>query len=349
MSASIEISDYKIGKAYPPFIIAELSANHNGSLSKAKETMAAAKESGAHAVKLQTYTPDTMTIDYDGAGFQIKGGLWDGKNLYRLYQEAHTPWEWHEDLFAYGQELGLVVFSTPFDESAIHFLESIGAPAYKIASFELIDLPLIRKCAAQEKPIIMSTGMADLKEIAEAVSVARESGGKDIALLHCTSGYPTPPNEADLNTLPHLAKAFGVVSGLSDHTGGIGVAVASVALGASIIEKHFTISRADGGPDSAFSLEPDEFKLLSKNAEIAWLALGNIRYEKSKSEQQNLQFRRSIYIVKDMNVGDKFNEENCRIIRPGFGLVPKYYDLILGRKINKSVKRGTPLAWDLLS
>ncbi len=348
MILQMEIAGHPIGSSHPPFIIAELSANHNGSLNRAKETMAAAKESGAHAVKLQTYTPDTMTIDHDGPGFKIEKGLWSGKTLYNLYQEAYTPWEWHEELYAYGQQLGIIVFSTPFDETALKFLERLGNPVYKIASFELIDLPLIKKCATLKKPMIMSTGMANLKEIAEAVNVARESGASEIALLHCTSGYPTPPNEADINTLPHLSKAFGAVAGLSDHTKGIGVAVASVALGASIIEKHFILNRSDGGPDSAFSLEPDEFKLLCENVRLAWLALGKVRYEKSDSEHDNVQFRRSIYIIKDLKAGDKLSEKNCRIIRPGYGLAPKYYDLILGRRICENVARGEPLTWKMM-
>ncbi|MBJ26640.1 MAG: pseudaminic acid synthase [Alphaproteobacteria bacterium] len=348
MILQMEIAGHPIGSSHPPFIIAELSANHNGSLNRAKETMAAAKESGAHAVKLQTYTPDTMTIDHDGPGFKIEKGLWSGKTLYNLYQEAYTPWEWHEELYAYGQQLGIIVFSTPFDETALKFLERLGNPVYKIASFELIDLPLIKKCATLKKPMIMSTGMANLKEIAEAVNVARESGASEIALLHCTSGYPTPPNEADINTLPHLSKAFGAVAGLSDHTKGIGVAVASVALGASIIEKHFILNRSDGGPDSAFSLEPDEFKLLCENVKLAWLALGKVRYEKSDSEHDNVQFRRSIYIIKDLKAGDKLSEKNCRIIRPGYGLAPKYYDLILGRRICENVARGEPLTWKMM-
>ncbi|MBR71859.1 MAG: pseudaminic acid synthase [Rhodospirillaceae bacterium] len=348
MILQMEIAGHPIGSSHPPFIIAELSANHNGSLNRAKETMAAAKESGAHAVKLQTYTPDTMTIDHDGPGFKIEKGLWSGKTLYNLYQEAYTPWEWHEELYAYGQQLGIIVFSTPFDETALKFLERLGNPVYKIASFELIDLPLIKKCATLKKPMIMSTGMANLKEIAEAVNVARESGASEIALLHCTSGYPTPPNEADINTLPHLSKAFGAVAGLSDHTKGIGVAVASVALGASIIEKHFILNRSDGGPDSAFSLEPDELKLLCENVRLAWLALGKVRYEKSDSEHDNVQFRRSIYIIKDLKAGDKLSEKNCRIIRPGYGLAPKYYDLILGRRICENVASGEPLTWKMM-
>jgi pseudaminic acid synthase len=347
MTRSIIIADREIGPDQPPFVIAEISANHNGSLDRALDIMRAAKEAGADAVKLQTYTPDTMTIDHDGPDFSINGGLWDGSTLYDLYQTAYTPWDWHADLFACGRELGLVVFSTPFDFSAVDFLAGLDAPAYKIASFELVDLPLIRKCAAVGKPLIMSTGMADLAEISVAVKTAREAGASDIALLHCTSGYPAPPEESDLRTIPHLAEAFGLPTGLSDHTSGIAAAVASIALGATIIEKHFTLRRADGGPDAAFSLEPDEFRALCDNALLAWQALGKVRYEKSASEKGNAQFRRSLYIVEDMQAGDVLSEKNMRAIRPGFGLSPKYYDRLIGKRVNQSVGRGTPVSWDL--
>lgn len=348
MKLSITIAGREIGAAHPPFVIAELSANHNGSLAHALELMEAAKESGADAIKLQTYTADTMTIDHDGPEFSIKGGLWDGYTLHALYQEAHTPWEWHEELFAKGRELGLIVFSTPFDARALDFLHGLGAPAYKIASFELVDLPLIRKCAALGKPMIMSTGMASLEEIDAAVKTAAEAGAEEIALLHCTSGYPTPPAEVDLRTIPNLAEAFGRVTGLSDHTHGIGVAVAGVALGAAIVEKHFTLRRSDGGPDSAFSMEPDEFRALSNNIRLAWQALGRVRYDKSASEKDNVQFRRSLYIVEDIEAGGVLSENNLRAIRPGYGLAPEYFDLLLGKRINRAAKRGTPLSWDLI-
>jgi pseudaminic acid synthase len=347
MTRSITIADREIGPGQPPFVIAEISANHNGSLNRALDIMRAAKDAGADAVKLQTYTPDTMTIDHDGPDFSIKGGLWDGSTLYDLYKTACTPWEWHADLFACGRELGLIVFSTPFDFTAVDFLAKLDAPAYKIASFELIDLPLIRKCAEVGKPMIMSTGMADLAEISVAVKAAREAGATDIALLHCTSGYPAPPEESDLRTIPHLAEAFGLPVGLSDHTPGIAAAVAGIALGATIIEKHFTLRRADGGPDAAFSLEPDEFRALCDNARLAWQALGNVRYEKTASEKGNAQFRRSLYIVEDMQVGDVLSEKNMRAIRPGYGLAPKYYDRLIGKRINQSVGRGTPVSWEL--
>lgn len=344
----IAIAGRRIGPAHPPYVIAELSANHNGELERAFRIMEAAKEAGADAVKIQTYTADTITIDHDGPGFKIEGGLWDGNTLYKLYEQAHTPWDWHEALFEKGRELGLPVFSSPFDFSAVDFLESLGAPAYKIASFELIDLPLVRKCAATGKPLIMSTGMANLSEIGEAVAAAREAGATEIALLHCTSGYPTPPEDSDLRTIPHLASAFGLPTGLSDHTPGVGAPIAAVALGACIIEKHFTLARADGGPDSAFSLEPAELEALCVNAKLAWQALGGVRYEKSASETGNAQFRRSLYIVEDVKAGDPLTERNLRSIRPGFGLPPKHYDLLLGKRVNRDVKRGTPMSWDLI-
>jgi pseudaminic acid synthase len=347
--AEMVIDDRAIGAAHPPFVIAELSANHNGSLDRALEIMTAAHQAGADAVKLQTYTADTITIDHDGPGFVIEGGLWDGYTLHALYEEGHTPWEWHPALFARGRELGLIVFSSPFDATAVDFLEDLDAPAYKIASFELIDLPLIRKVAATGKPMIMSTGMADLADIGAAVTVARDAGAGDIALLHCTSGYPTPPEEADLRTIPHLAEAFGLVTGLSDHTPGVGAPVAAVALGASIIEKHFTLSRDDGGPDAAFSLEPDEFRALCDSVKLGWQALGRIRYDKTAAEAGNAQFRRSLYIVADMAAGDVLTAENLRSIRPGFGLPPKYLDVLIGKRINRDVARGTPMSWDLIA
>jgi N-acetylneuraminate synthase len=348
MIREIAIAGRRIGAGHPPFVVAELSANHNGSRDRALEIMAAAKRAGAHAVKIQTYTADTITIDHDGPGFTIKGGLWNGQTLYKLYQQAHTPWEWHEALFAEGRKLGLVVFSSPFDASAVAFLERLGAPAYKIASFELIDLPLIRRCAATGKPLIMSTGMANLAEIDAAIKAAEEGGAREIALLHCTSGYPTPPEDADLRTIPHLAEAFGRVTGLSDHTPGIGAAIAAVALGAALIEKHFTLRRADGGPDAAFSLEPEELGALCEGALLAWKALGRVRYEKSESEKGNVQFRRSLYVVENMKAGEALTPKTLRSIRPGFGLPPQFYDLLLGKRVNRDVARGTPMSWDLI-
>lgn len=344
----ITVAGRKIGVNHPPFVIAELSANHNGSLDRAFAVMEAARKAGAQAVKIQTYTADTITIDHDGPGFTIDGGLWDGNSLYKLYQEAHTPWDWHPALFEKGRELGLIVFSSPFDFSAVEFLEELNAPAYKIASFELVDLSLIRKCASTGKPLIMSTGMANLADIHAAVYAATEAGANQIALLHCTSGYPTPPEDVDLRTIPHLARAFGLVTGLSDHTPGSGAPIAAVALGASIIEKHVTLDRSDGGPDAAFSLEPDELREVCQGADLAWRALGGVRYEKSESEAGNVQFRRSLYIVADLNAGDELTPEVLRSIRPGFGLPPKYYDTLLTKRVNQKVARGTPMSWDLI-
>lgn len=348
MVPEIAIAGRAIGSAHPPFVIAEMSANHNGSLDHAFAIMEAAKAAGAHAVKIQTYTADTITIDYDGPGFAIEGGLWDGNTLYELYDKAHTPWDWHPALFDKGRELDLIVFSSPFDATAVDFLEGLDAPAYKIASFELIDLPLIRKCAETGKPLIMSTGMADLAEIGSAVGAAIEAGASEVALLHCTSGYPTPPEDADLRTIPHLAQAFDRVTGLSDHTPGAGAPVAAVALGAAIIEKHVTLSRADGGPDAAFSLEPDELRTVCEGVDLAWRALGGVRYDRSESEKGNAQFRRSLYVVADMQAGEPLTQAKLRSIRPGFGLPPKYFDLLLGKRVNRDVSRGTPMSWDLI-
>jgi pseudaminic acid synthase len=345
----IAIAGRKIGSAYSPFVIAELSANHNGSLARALEIMEAAKQAGADAVKLQTYTADTITIDHDSSEFVIQSGPWSGRRLYDLYGEAHTPWDWHEKLFRKGRELGLIVFSSPFDFSAVSLLEELEAPAYKIASFEIIDLPLVRHCAATGKPLIISTGMAGLADIEAAVSIARAVGNDNILLLHCTSGYPTPPEESDLRTVPHMAEAFGVPVGLSDHTLGLGVSIAAVALGAVAIEKHLTCRRDEGGPDAAFSLEPDEFRLLCENVQIAWRALGQVRYYHAASEAANLQFRRSLYVVANMRAGDRFSAENVRSIRPGYGLSPRFYDSVLGRRVTCDVRRGTPLSWELIA
>ncbi len=349
MATSIEINKRRIGPHEPPYVIAEISGNHNGDLARAVALIEAAKAAGANAVKLQTYTADTMTIDHDSAEFRIEGGLWDGRRLYELYQQAQTPWEWHEALFAKGWELGIAVFSTPFDATAVDFLESLGTPAYKIASFELIDLPLIQRVAATGKPLIMSTGIANLGEIGEAVAVARDAGCRDLVLLHCVSGYPTPPADANLRTIAHLAGAFDVVSGLSDHSHGIGVAVAAVALGAAVIEKHVTLRRADGGPDADFSLEPEELRALVENCGIAWEALGRIDYSRKESERGNAAFRRSLYVVHDVAEGEAFTENNVRSIRPGYGLAPKFLPAVLGRRARRAVRRGTALGWDLLA
>jgi N-acetylneuraminate synthase len=345
----IEIAGRRIGPGQPPYVIAEMSGNHNGDLQRALALVEAAAEAGADAVKLQTYTADTMTIDHPGKEFRIEGGLWDGKTLYELYEWAHTPWEWHETLFARGRELGLAVFSSPFDATAVDFLQGLGAPAYKIASFEAIDLPLIEKVASTGKPMIISTGMANLEEIGEAMATARKYGSGGIVLLHCTSGYPTPAEEANLLTLPDLAQRFGAIGGLSDHTLGPEVPIAAVALGAHVIEKHFTLRRADGGPDAAFSLEPGELKQLCDSCRIAWQALGQVDYTRQPSEEGNAVFRRSLYVVEDIAAGEPFTERNLRAIRPGHGLPPKHLKDFLGKPAKTEIARGTPLRWDLLA
>jgi len=336
------------GEASAPFIIAEMSANHNGSLERALQIVREAAKAGADALKLQTYTADALTINHDGPGFQIEGGLWDGYNLYRLYEEAHMPWEWHKPIFDLGKKLGLTVFSTPESIDAVALLEDLDCPIYKITSFEAVDLPFIRYVASTGKPIIMSTGMANEEEIAEAVEAAREGGCKELVLLHCVSGYPTPPEDANLRTIPDMRERFGVPVGLSDHTLGTAVAVAATALGACAIEKHFTLSRADGGHDSAFSLEPEELKRLVEDTRTAFQALGRVNYERKESEKGNVSFRRSLYAVKDIAAGEELTPENVRSIRPGYGLAPKHYDAVLGRRAKVDIPRGTPLAWDLL-
>ena len=333
-----------------PFIIAEMSGNHNQSLNRALEIVDLAAEAGVDALKIQTYTADTMTIDKNDGEFFIedKRSLWKGESLYSLYQKAYTPWEWHQAIFQRCKEKGIIGFSTPFDFSSVDFLEELDVPFYKIASFENVDLPLIKKVAQTGKPIIASTGMASLAELGELVSTARENGCMDLTLLKCTSSYPATPEGSNLLTIPHMRELFDCKVGVSDHTLGIGAAIASIALGATVIEKHFTISRADGGVDAAFSLEPQEMKQLVMEAKAAHAALGSIKYGINEQEQKSLQFRRSLYIVEDMQAGDVISERNMRSIRPGLGLAPKYYDILLGKKVKENVKRGTALTWDMI-
>ncbi len=349
--ASFEIAGRRVGADAPPFVIAEMSGNHNQSLERALAIVEAAARAGAHALKIQTYTADTMTIDVDAQAFRIDdpGSLWRGKPLHRLYQEAHTPWDWHGPIFARARELGMIAFSTPFDETAVDFLESLGAPCYKIASFENTDLPLVRRVAATGKPVIVSTGMASVAELDETVRAAREAGCRDLVLLKCTSTYPATPEYTNLATIPHMRALFGCQVGLSDHTMGVGAAVAAVALGATVVEKHFTLARADGGVDSSFSLEPAELASLVTESARAWQALGGVAYgPQSEQERKSLAFRRSLYLVRDVKAGDRFTRENVRAIRPGFGLAPKHLDHVLGRHARRDAPRGTPLAWDLL-
>lgn len=333
-----------------PFIIAEMSGNHNQSLERALAIVDAAADAGVDAVKIQTYTADTMTIDIGTGEFFIsdKDSLWKGETLYHLYDKAHTPWEWHKAIFERCKERGIMGFSTPFDDMSVDFLEDLGAPCYKIASFENVDLPLIRKVARTGKPIIASTGMTTVAELSDLVQTVRENGCTDLTLLKCTSSYPASPEGTNLRTIPHMRELFGCAVGLSDHTLGIGAAVASVALGAAVIEKHFTLSRAEGGVDAAFSLEPAEMAQLVRECRTAALALGAVSYERAEQEQKSLQFRRSLYVVEDMKAGDVFTEKNLRRIRPGMGISPKYYDIILGKKVNRDIARGTPVQWNLI-
>lgn len=345
----MNIGDRDIGNS-PPLVIAEMSGNHNQSLDRALAIVEAAAKSGAHALKIQTYTADTMTLDHADGDFVVRDSLpqWAGRTLHQLYGEAHTPWEWHAPIFERARELGLIAFSTPFDETAVDFLEALDVPCYKIASFECTDLPLIRKVAATGKPIILSTGMATIGEIDEAIHAARGAGCKDLVLLKCTSTYPASPESTNLLTIPHLRQWSGCEVGLSDHTMGIGAAVAAVALGATVIEKHFTLSRADGGVDSTFSLEPAELQALVLETGRAWQALGHVSYGPTEAEKSSLAYRRSLYVVRDVATGGVLTRDNVRAIRPGSGLPPKYLDQILGRKASRDLRKGTPMAWDLL-
>ncbi len=344
----IEIAGRKIGLAHEPFVICELSGNHNGSLERALVMLEAAAATGADAIKIQTYTPDTITLDHDGPDFRIEGGLWDGRTLYDLYGEAQTPYEWHAALFAKAKALGVILFSTPFDETAIDLLEGLDAPAYKIASFEVIDLPLIASVARRGKPMIISTGMANLAEIGDAVDTALKHGAPGVVLLHCVSAYPAPMDEANVRTVPDLAERFGVISGLSDHTPGSAASVAAVALGACVIEKHFTLARSDGGPDAAFSLEPSEFTALTRDCKDAWRALGKVGYDLLGSEQGNISFRRSLYVVADVAKGEVITTAHVRSIRPGFGLAPRHLDDVLGKVAKRDLARGEAFSWDMI-
>lgn len=347
---AVNIAGHFIGEGYPPFVIAEMSGNHNQSLERALSIVDAVANSGAHALKIQTYTPDTMTIDLDKGEFHIadQNSLWSGTSLYKLYGLAHTPYEWHKPIFERARDRGIIPFSSPFDVTAVDFLESLDADCYKIASFEITDLPLIKRAAVTGKPLIISTGMATAAEIEESVDAARSSGCKDLILLKCTSTYPATPENTNIKTIQHMKQLYGCEVGLSDHTLGIGVSVASVALGASLIERHFTLSRADGGVDSAFSLEPEELKQLVVETKRAWQSLGTVSYGPTKAEEKSLQFRRSLYIVEDMKAGDVLTKDNVRAIRPGLGMPIKYIDKVLGMSVTKALTRGTPLSWDVL-
>jgi N-acetylneuraminate synthase len=343
------IGDRKIGLDSAPFIIAEMSGNHNQSLDRALEIVEAAAKTGAHGLKIQTYTADTMTIDLDEGEFHIsdKKSLWKGESLYSLYQKAYTPWEWHKPIFERSRQLGMIPFSTPFDDTAVDFLESLDVPCYKIASFENTDVQLIKRVAATGKPLIMSTGMASLAELDESVRAAREAGCKDLVLLKCTSTYPSTPENTHLLTIPHMRTLFDCEIGLSDHTMGTGVSIASVALGATVIEKHFTLRRADGGVDSTFSMEPDEMKQLVTDSERAWQAIGSVSYGPTQAELPSLQYRRSLYIVKDVEAGEKLTSTHVKAIRPGLGLPTKYLEQVIGRQVVNKVRRGTPVSWNL--
>ena len=345
MNAHISIDGRKIGTDYAPYIIAEMSANHNGSIENAFKIIEQAKRCGADAVKLQTYTADTITLNSRAPEFMIRGTLWDGQSLHELYQKAHMPWDWHKPLFDFAREQGITIFSSPFDFSAVDLLESLNAPAYKIASFEMVDLPLIRYVAQTGKPMIISTGMADADEIAEAVETAKSAGCRELVVLHCVSGYPAPAADYNLRTLPDMAARFGTLVGLSDHTLDNTTAVASVVLGACVIEKHFTLDRNGGGADDSFSLEPDGLQALCRDSKTAWQALGRVHYGLKSSEQGNVQFRRSLYFVKDLQKGDAIDETCIRSVRPGFGIAPKHFDELIGKRLTRNVQANTKTDW----
>lgn len=348
MSYEIKIAGRPIGPAHAPYIIAEMSANHNGDIENAFRIIGAAKTAGADAVKIQTYRPDTITLKSDLPDFQITDGLWAGRTLYELYEQAHMPWDWQKPLFEHARKLGITIFSSPFDNTAIDLLEDINAPAYKIASFEAVDLPLIKYAASTGKPLVISTGMADAAEIGEAIEAAREGGCQEIAVLHCVSGYPAPASDYNLRTIPDMIARFGLVTGLSDHTLDNTTAIASVALGASIIEKHFTLDRNGGGPDDSFSLEPAEMAALCAGAKTAWEALGEVNYGRKSSEQGSVKFRRSLYFVKDMKAGDVITEDCVRSVRPGYGLAPKHLEQVIGREVKTDVAKDTPVSGEIV-
>ena len=337
MINKIIIDGRSVGAEYPPYVIAEMSANHNGNIETAFKIIEAAKQAGADAVKMQTYRPDTITLNCDSEDFRIHGGLWDGRTLYDLYEEAHMPWDWHAPLFEHARKLGITIFSSPFDNTAVDLLEDLNAPAYKIASFEAIDHALIKYVASTGKPMIISTGMADAQEIQEAIEAAREGGCKELAILHCVSGYPAPAEDYNLRTIPDMIARFGLVTGLSDHTLDNTTAITSVAMGASIIEKHFTLNRSGGGPDDSFSLEPLELAALCKDSKTAWAALGSVDYGRKSSEQGNVKFRRSLYFVKDLKTGDVITADAVRSVRPGYGIAPKYYSSLIGQNAKKNI------------
>ncbi|RKF19647.1 pseudaminic acid synthase [Alginatibacterium sediminis] len=349
MTRRICIDNKYIGKGCSPYIIAEISANHNGSIDNALSLIKAAKKSGADAVKIQTYRADTITLDSNKLEFQISGGLWAGKTLYELYESAYTPWEWHQELFDFANKLGVTLFSSPFDNSAVDLLEDLNTPAYKIASFEAIDLPLIKYVAATGKPMIISTGMANQLEIQEAIDTAKSAGCSQLAILHCVSGYPAPASDYNLNTLVDMQEQFGLVTGLSDHTIDNTTAITAVALGASIVEKHVTLDRLGGGPDDSFSIEPKELKQLCSSAQTAWSALGHVSYSQASSEKENAQFRRSLYACKNIQKGELFTTDNVKSIRPGFGLAPKYLDEIIGLRADCDIDHATPISWGIVS
>lgn len=341
---SIHIAGHPIGIDHPPYVIAEMSANHNGSLETALHIIEEAHRAGADAVKLQTYRPDTITLDCDSEDFRIRGGLWDGKTLYQLYQQAHLPWEWHQPLFEHARKIGITIFSSPFDNTAVDLLENLNAPAYKIASFEAVDLPLIKYVASTGKPMIISTGMADAEEIQEAIDAARSGGCKELAILHCVSGYPAPAADYNLRTIPDMIHRFGLVTGLSDHTLDNTTAITSIALGSAVIEKHFTLNRSNGGPDDSFSLEPQELAVLRRGVRTAWESLGQVDFGRKSSEQGNAQFRRSLYFVRDLKAGSVITADSVRSVRPGFGLPPKYFDEIVGRTVINDVCKNSPVS-----